>query len=261
MATLRYNPDGSNPWTATYSATSQRGVGIALANDNSVYVAGDYVLTVIKYAQSGTGGGISCDDVFFFNAKCNANGAAQSMVKISGDYAGETVTFDLDGSPQVVTLQSNGTSSIGKMTVPHAGIGSHTVTLVDPVSCYAPVTFDCQTDSPPDPEWDALWAGFDGSGDAAQSPDVSPGSVRLVGNYPNPFNPLTTIRYELPVAAHVSLIVSDIIGREVARLVDGFEGAGYKSVTFDAGHLASGIYMYRLQVGSFVQTRKLVLMK
>lgn len=52
MATLRYNSDGSNPWTATYFATSQRGVGLALASDHSVYVAGDYMLTVIKYVQA-----------------------------------------------------------------------------------------------------------------------------------------------------------------------------------------------------------------
>jgi hypothetical protein len=54
MATLRYNSDGSNPWTATYFATSQRGIGLALASDDSVYVAGDYMLTVIKYDQTPT---------------------------------------------------------------------------------------------------------------------------------------------------------------------------------------------------------------
>lgn len=54
MVTIRYNSDGSNPWTATYYATSQRGVGLVLASDNSVYVAGDYMLTVIKYTQSVT---------------------------------------------------------------------------------------------------------------------------------------------------------------------------------------------------------------
>ena len=54
MATLRYNSDGSNPWTATYFATSQRGVGLALASDDSIYVAGDYMLTVIKYVQTRT---------------------------------------------------------------------------------------------------------------------------------------------------------------------------------------------------------------
>lgn len=56
MATLRYNSDGSNPWKATYHVTSQRGVGLALASDQGLYVAGDYMLTVIKYSQSGPSG-------------------------------------------------------------------------------------------------------------------------------------------------------------------------------------------------------------
>lgn len=57
MATLRYNSDGSNPWTATYYATSQRGTGLVLASDNSIYAAGDYMLTVIKYTQTVPSGG------------------------------------------------------------------------------------------------------------------------------------------------------------------------------------------------------------
>jgi len=89
----------------------------------------------------------------------------------------------------------------------------------------------------------------------------SPDAFELSDNYPNPFNPSTTIRYQLPVDAHVILTVSDIVGREVARLVNGPQEAGYKSVSFDGSNLASGIYFYRLQAGSFMETRKLVMMK
>jgi len=208
-------------------------------------------------------GGIPCADIFFFNAKCNASGAAQSMVKISGDYAGETVTFDLDGSPQVVTLQSNGTNSIGKMTVPHAGMGSHTVTLIDPVSCYAPVTFNCQTDSPPDPEWDALWAEYE---TMEEMQTAIPAEVRILGNYPNPFNPTTSITYAINVDGFVSLKVYNSLGEEVAALVSGFQTAGYKLVTWngrnDAGAaVASGLYFYRLTAGNEVRTAKMMFMK
>lgn len=91
--------------------------------------------------------------------------------------------------------------------------------------------------------------------------DDIPTVFSLSQNYPNPFNPSTSITYELPVDAYVTLIVSDIMGREVSRLVDGPEAAGHKSVTFDARNLASGVYFYRLKAGSFVETRKLVLMK
>ncbi len=91
--------------------------------------------------------------------------------------------------------------------------------------------------------------------------DGVPSQVNLDQNYPNPFNPRTTIRFALPKAARVSLKVYDILGREVATLLDGFSEAGEKSVEFKASHLASGVYFYRLMAGDFVETKKLVLLK
>jgi len=91
--------------------------------------------------------------------------------------------------------------------------------------------------------------------------DPLPTVFALKGNYPNPFNPSTTINYQLPTQSHVTLKVFDVIGREVATLVNGVEEPGYKSVNFTASGLASGIYYYRLSAGNFVQTMKLVLMK
>jgi hypothetical protein len=97
---------------------------------------------------------------------------------------------------------------------------------------------------------------------AEQSSDEGlPSSFGLSQNYPNPFNPGTTIAYQIPTAAHVSLTVTDVIGRIVATLVDEEQEAGKKSVFFDASGLTSGLYFYRLQAGSFVETRKLLLVK
>jgi hypothetical protein len=86
-------------------------------------------------------------------------------------------------------------------------------------------------------------------------------SYALSQNYPNPFNPTTTIQYVLANAGNVSLKVYDILGREVATLINGRQDAGEYTVQFNAANLASGIYFYRLQAGNFVQTRKMMLVK
>jgi hypothetical protein len=94
------------------------------------------------------------------------------------------------------------------------------------------------------------------------SPDAGlPAIVALSQNFPNPFNPSTTIRYGLPSKSHVTLAVFNTLGQQVAFLVNGDQEAGYHEVRFDGSGLASGLYFYRIQAGDFVQTRKLVLLK
>jgi hypothetical protein len=88
-----------------------------------------------------------------------------------------------------------------------------------------------------------------------------PRTYELHQNYPNPFNPTTTIRYELPVRSYVTLKVFNILGEEVATLVDGVEEAGFRSAQLDAGNLASGVYFYRLRSTDFIETRKLMVLK
>ena len=88
-----------------------------------------------------------------------------------------------------------------------------------------------------------------------------PTEYGLDQNYPNPFNPATTINYQLPENNQVSLKVYDILGNLVSTLVDQQMDAGYHSVNWDASQLASGIYIYRIISGSFVSTKKMILMK
>jgi photosystem II stability/assembly factor-like uncharacterized protein len=88
-----------------------------------------------------------------------------------------------------------------------------------------------------------------------------PQTVELSQNYPNPFNPTTNITYALPESSSVRLDVYNIMGQRVATLVNDQKPAGYYTSTFDAAHLASGTYIYRLQSGNTVITKKLLLVK
>jgi hypothetical protein len=88
-----------------------------------------------------------------------------------------------------------------------------------------------------------------------------PTKFGLEQNYPNPFNPTTVLSYRLPVTSNVTLKVYDILGKEVATLVDETKSAGSYEVKFDASNLSSGIYFYKLQSGRYTETKKLVLMK
>ncbi len=84
---------------------------------------------------------------------------------------------------------------------------------------------------------------------------------RLYPNYPNPFNPTTTIYYTLPEDQYVQLVIVNVLGQEVARLVDGFKSAGYKKVEFQAGSLPSGVYYYHLKAGTFDDVKKMLIAK
>jgi hypothetical protein len=95
---------------------------------------------------------------------------------------------------------------------------------------------------------------------------IVPVTFTLHQNFPNPFNPITTLRYDLPADALVTLTVYDMLGREITQLVNTFQEAGFKSVQWDATDRMSkpvsvGVYLYQIQAGEFVQTKKMVLLK
>ncbi len=96
--------------------------------------------------------------------------------------------------------------------------------------------------------------------DVRKPADVPVGYV-LRQNYPNPFNPRTGVRFQVPGVSDVKLTVYDILGREVVVLVNERKSPGTYEVSFDGNGLASGVYLYRLTAGSFVQTRKMLVIK
>jgi hypothetical protein len=117
------------------------------------------------------------------------------------------------------------------------------------------------------PGWDWWWAvdnfcvkGYGYIG-VANNQNRIPKEFSLSQNYPNPFNPTTVIAYELPKASSVKLVVYDMLGREVKTLVNEFKQAGSYDVSFDASSLASGVYFYRINAGSFTDVKKMMLIK
>jgi len=100
---------------------------------------------------------------------------------------------------------------------------------------------------------------------SATSPAAMPGAVLLTQNYPNPFNPSTTLGYRLQYQSHVKLSIYDILGREVAVLVNTLQSSGDYEIHFDASRLSSGVYAYRIQVNTnanqYADTKRFVVAK
>ena len=88
-----------------------------------------------------------------------------------------------------------------------------------------------------------------------------PSEFALLSNYPNPFNAQTVIEYQLPETSNVKLEVYNLLGSKVATLADGEQQAGYKSVTWDASDVSSGIYFYKLNAGEYTETMRMILVK
>jgi len=96
--------------------------------------------------------------------------------------------------------------------------------------------------------------------------ELLPIQYALHQNYPNPFNPITTLRYELPENGLVNIIIYDMLGKQVKTLINQTQDAGYRSVIWDATNdygkpVSAGIYLYRIQAGKYISTKKIVLLK
>jgi hypothetical protein len=137
----------------------------------------------------------------------------------------------------------------------------------------SPLDYHLQTNSPCINAGDTLLTDGDGSVSdigvysyvfstaVANSGIEAPREFSLTQNYPNPFNPSTTIRYGLPARLDVTLRVFNMLGQQVAELVNGSQEAGYHELVFNASGLASGVYLYSLHAGTFVETKRLLLLR
>jgi len=115
-----------------------------------------------------------------------------------------------------------------------------------------------------DPDYQAVYGRLEASkveeGQVASISNELPAEYSI-SNYPNPFNPTTTISYRLPESGFVTVKVYDLLGKEISTLVNGNKNAGYHNVSFDAGRLTNGIYIYTINAGKYSKSKKMILMK
>jgi hypothetical protein len=169
--------------------------------------------------------------------------------------------------PLSVTMEAGLTISRERIQTVPAGAPPGTYSY----NAYAVVEADTSTDSftfeklgSDGSDWSTGWTNTGESFEAwltNKDNEMIPVAFFMCQNYPNPFNPLTTISFGLPETGYVKLAVYDLLGRQVATLVNGQRMAGMHEVGFDASQLASGLYIYRIEAGDFSSVKKMILMK
>jgi sugar lactone lactonase YvrE len=233
---------GQPNFTTSASATSQNGMyypeGVAADGSGNLYVA-EYINNRVLRFNVGT----LPIELVSFSAK-----PASIGVLLSWQTATEknNAGFNLERSTDNTAF-----SSIGYVKGNGTTTQSHSYAFTDATASGKVFYRLKQTD-------------YDGTATYSKTVEVkagTPAAFTLSQNYPNPFNPSTTITYALPQAGQVTLKVYDVLGHEVATLVNENKTAGNYTATFQADKFSSGMYFYKLQSGNFVQTRKMLLVK
>ncbi len=187
-------------------------------------------------------------DIWIFQIAGNLNIANGAIVTLSGGALASNIFWQVAGQVALGT-----TAQMKGIILCQTGISMNTgATLEGRALAQTAVTLDANTVTKT-PTVSAI-----------ENSSVTPQIFTLSQNYPNPFNPSTKIQYSIEKAAQVSLKVYNVLGNEVATLVNSRQGAGTYTVTFNSNvgvNLSSGVYFYRLESGSFVSTKKLILLK
>jgi hypothetical protein len=269
-ATIKYDTDGDTLWVTLYNGPVNGGDGaaaIAVDDSGNAYVTG----------ESDTGGATFCD---YATIKYNTDGDTLWVARYHGqggvaDYAnaidldnsgnvyvtGESPGIGTDGDYGTIKYDPDGTELwVALYNGPGNGYdGAYSLAVDDSGNVYVTgESYGIGTYA----DYATIKYSEIGQGVGNDPSSAIPDEFALRGPYPNPFNPVTTFKIELPVASWVTLQVYDIGGRLIeSPLQDAWKQAGYREVTFDGSGLASGVYLYRLEVGQYTASGKMVLMK
>jgi len=271
-STLRFAPT-HDAHVKSSTPSSNFGAKEALRQVRS---SSESIYTFLKFDVSGISGAIQSAKLRLYVSDASNDGGA--VYAVSGTYRGTTTAWTQDGlswnnAPEIsgVVLSSAGAVSVGswvELEVATAISGNGTFSFGMKNNSADLVHYSSKEGTNP-PELviqTAAPAVAKTNFAAPEEAPIAPEEFRLAQNYPNPFNPETRITYELPEATHVRLAIYDILGHEVAVLVDGDKPAGYHSAVWDSrnrqGHYVSaGMYFYRLVAGEFNASRKMVLLQ
>ncbi|MBX7042484.1 MAG: SBBP repeat-containing protein [Ignavibacteria bacterium] len=258
ITTLKYNGSGQLQWTAGYPGISYP-VEVITTDANSVYVSGAvgnssvYDYLALKYDSAGN---------LLWTFKHNGSGDSNDVVcAMRSDSAGNiylagTCTNANTGNDFVtVKLDPSGVMK-WNMTCSGPALNDNATCMEVDKNGSVYVSGNSQGN-----EGDIMTVKYSQLTDIKESYSLNFTEYELRQNFPNPFNPVTTIAYGLPQAGNVTVKIFDMTGREVRTLVNEFKEAGYHSAAFDGSSLPSGTYIYSICAGSYVSAKKMVLLK
>jgi hypothetical protein len=257
LETVRYNSDGSNPWVAEVNQYAGIGKGLSLGADLSLYAVGMFYYSVLKYSQT------------ILTSTVMHVGAQTVTRELSGraKYRGVDQVLVLDENNQPVagvTVRANFTGPTNGRTSAVTGADGIAILyskfMRNPVGtwCFEVISLT-KSGFTYDPNGNIVTTQCE-SAEVLTKEEIEITDYNLEA-YPNPFNPTTTISFSLPETGYTSLKVYDILGNEVADLVNEVKDAGIYKVQFDGSNLSSGVYVYQLQTGEYTATKKIQMIK
>ncbi len=266
-ATVKYNSAGVQQWVGRYNNGTNEDAAASLAIDaaGNVYVTGRSI---------GLGTGTD-----YATVKYNSAGIQQWSARYNGtgnsNDGATAIALDASGNIYVTGSSTGTTTSTDFATVKYnpsgtqlwvtrhdgpgtGGLDAAAAIFVDPMNkvYVAGLVFSSSSNT-----HDFGTVKYLQTGTSGRTLDELPAEFDLTQNYPNPFNPSTTIKFALPVGGVTTLKVYDIAGKEIASLVETDLEAGYHEVNFNASHLSSGVYFYKLTSGSYTEVKKMMLVK
>ncbi len=197
---------------------------------------------------------ISQPDFNGTNPGCNGSGChtlEDGLVSASATGLNVAITVNTTSSVAGELVDANGT-----VVAVNNSTGNNPFTLTAPGPGVYTVNAGFKN---PSKKWDSVMVNTSVT-DVGENPS-NPSLFKLFDNYPNPFNPSTTVRYSIPEASFTSIKIYDALGNEVSSLVNETKQAGTYEVEFKASDLSSGIYYYTIQAGSFIETKKMILLR